>query len=135
MDISGILNSGNADLISAIEATGGMGPGNVGQGGRTVDRFLLDYEQDLSPEQRKKMKAAKDFESLFLHEILKQMQDSIPDSELFEDSTSGQIDSMFVSFLSQGLSEGGGLGLWRQIYEQMPDGSEAELSGELDAEM
>lgn len=135
MDISAILNSGNVDLISAIGASGNLGPGNLGQGGRTVDQFLLDYEQGLSPEQRQKMKVAKDFESLFLNEILKQMQDSIPDSELFEDSTSGQIDSMFVSFLSQGLADGGGLGLWRQIYEQMPDGSAAELSDAPDEEM
>jgi Rod binding domain-containing protein len=68
--------------------------------------------------QRQLMQAAKDFESLLVHELLKEMKQTIPDSGS-EDSGNEQVQGMFWSFLSQEVANQGGLGLWKSLYRQM----------------
>jgi len=69
-------------------------------------------------QQRQMMQAAKDFESLLVHELLKEMKQTIPASG--EDDAAGeQIQDMFWSYLSQEVSNKGGLGLWKSLYRQM----------------
>ena len=53
-------------------------------------------------------KAAKDFESVLLHQLLEEMRKSIPESGLLEDEGNEQIQGMFWSYLAQGLSSAGG---------------------------
>jgi len=78
---------------------------------------------DVADERRKKV--ARDFESLFIHEILKRMEDTIPVSDM-ADQSSKQIKSMYWSYMAQAIADRGGFGLWKNIYEAMrATGSEA----------
>ena len=73
----------------------------------------------IDSEDERRKQAARDFESIFLHQLFSVMQQTIPESDM-EDSSSGQIKSMYWSFMAQAVADQGGLGLWKQVYEQMP---------------
>ena len=60
-------------------------------------------------------KAAKDFESVLLNQLLQEMSRTIPDSGLTGSGVSKQIKSIFWSFLAEEVADQGGLGLWRDI--------------------
>ena len=64
------------------------------------------------------VKAAKDFESVLLHKLLQEMKDTIPDSGLTGGSEAKQVQGIFWSFLAQDIADKGGLGLWKDLYEQ-----------------
>ena len=85
-------------------------------------------------EDMRRRKVARDFESIFIRQIIDKMKETIPESDL-ADSSSEQIQSMYWSFLGDAIAEKGGFGLWKQIYEQMPKSSQAaaELGGTVDA--
>ena len=69
-------------------------------------------------EVRKAVQAAKDFESVLLDRLLKEMKDTVGDGGLLGDATSDQIKGMFWSFLAQEMGNQGGVGLWKEIYRQ-----------------
>jgi Rod binding domain-containing protein len=79
-------------------------------------------------------KVARDFESIFIRQIIDRMKETIPESDL-ADSSSEQIQSMYWSFLGDAIADKGGFGLWKQIYEQMPKNSQAaaQLGAAVDA--
>lgn len=112
---------------------GHLGPWDAG----AVRPPALDRYESIDPTEEKRQSVAKDFESIFLHQLLEVMKDTIPEPEL-EDSGSEQIQSMVWSFLAQALADQGGLGLWRQICEHVPrtdilsPGSEMVQPAELD---
>lgn len=83
--------------------------------------------------EQEKVKAAKDFESLLLHQLLSTMSETIEDSGLFDDAAGKQVNSMFYSFLADDMSSKGGMGLWKEIYNMM-DSSTDEI-GLLDTEI
>ncbi len=91
-----------------------------------------DGKVDIEDMHRRKV--ARDFESIFIHQIIDKMKETIPESDL-ADSSSEQIQSMYWSFLGDAIAEKGGFGLWKQIYEQMPKSSQAaaELGATVDA--
>ena len=60
-------------------------------------------------------KAAKDFESVLLHQLMHEMSRTIPESGLTDSGASKQIQSIFWSFLAEEVGDNGGLGLWRDI--------------------
>jgi Rod binding domain-containing protein len=62
-------------------------------------------------------KAAKDFESVLLHQLLQEMSRTIPESGLTSSGASKQIQSIFWSFLAEEVADNGGLGLWRDIQQ------------------
>lgn len=64
------------------------------------------------------VQAAKDFESILLHKLLKEMKDTIPDGGMLGDATSDQVKDIFWLYLAEELADQGGLGLWKQIYQQ-----------------
>ncbi len=80
-------------------------------------------------EEERQMQVAKDFESIFVHQLLDVMKNTIPESDM-EDGASKQIKSMYWSFMAEAVSDGGGMGMWEQIYEQMPKGSLAKAAQE-----
>ena len=100
----------NIDNISFSQPVIGGGIKNIGE-------MLQSEGIDLEDEKRKEV--ARNFEGIFLHQILDKMKDTIPESDL-EDSSSKQIKSMYWSFMSDALAEQGGFGLWEKIYETMP---------------
>ncbi|MCF7955806.1 MAG: hypothetical protein K9M75_08400 [Phycisphaerae bacterium] len=70
----------------------------------------------------KKMKVAKEFESILVGQIMNQMKETIGDSGFLEDGSSKQIKDMFWSFLADDVGSKGGFGLWENIYKSMsPD--------------
>ena len=91
----------------------------------SIEKVRRQGEQiDLEDAERKKV--AKDFESIFIHQIMKEMKNTIPESDL-EDSSSKEIKNMYWSFMAQAVAERGGFGLWEHIYEQMPRSAETLL--------
>lgn len=68
-------------------------------------------------EQAGLQKACRDFEAIFIQQMLKEMRESIPKDDLFggdkgEETFKGMLDET----LAQKLSEGGGLGLADMLY-------------------
>lgn len=64
--------------------------------------------------------AAKQFEAVFIQQMLKQMQETMQESSLDpEDSSGEQIHGMYCTFLADAAAQEGGFGLWEKIYEQM----------------
>ena len=65
-------------------------------------------------------KVSKNFESIFLRMMFKEMRDSVQKSDLFPDSkTMGLFESMSDDQLSDTLSAAGGIGLGKMIYQQL----------------
>ena len=67
---------------------------------------------------------AKKFEGLLLHQMFKQAQQNIEqmdtdEDEESEDAGGEQIQSLYWSQMSDLVSEQGGVGLWKSIYQQM----------------
>ena len=72
------------------------------------------------------VRAAKDFEAIFLHKLLKEMKDTIPDGGLLGDGISDQVKDIFWYYLAEDLADKGGLGLWKEIYRQTAPETPAE---------
>ena len=108
----------NIDNISFSQPVIGGGIKNIGE-------MLQSEGIDMEDEKRKEV--ARNFEGVFLHQILDKMKDTIPESDL-EDSSSKQIKSMYWSFMSDALANQGGFGLWEKIYEHMP-GAKTQSTG------
>lgn len=67
---------------------------------------------------------AKKFEGVLLHQMFKQAQQNIEqmdtdEEEESEDAGGEQIQSLYWSQMSDLVSEQGGVGLWKSIYQQM----------------
>ena len=73
---------------------------------------------DRSDEQKKQI--AKDFESVLLTKLFDQVQESIGRWDLEEDGTSSQVQGLFWFCLARDVADKGGLGLWKEIYQQLP---------------
>lgn len=75
----------------------------------------------------KKMKVAKDFESILIGQLMNQMKETIGESGFLEDGSSKQIQDMFWSFMADEVGSKGGFGMWKNIYKSMsPDQQEAK---------
>ena len=66
-----------------------------------------------------KKQFAKDFESIFIGKLLEEMNKTIGEWGLEKDSASEQVDGIFGMYLARGIAEGGGFGLWKEIYKTM----------------
>jgi len=75
----------------------------------------------IDPRDEARREVARDFESVFMQQLLDTMKDTIPDPEA-EDAGAEQIQGMYWSFLSQAVAEQGGLGLWQPVYEAIRRG-------------
>jgi Rod binding domain-containing protein len=73
---------------------------------------------DHTDEQKKQI--AKDFESVLLTKLFDQVQESIGRWDLEEDGTSSQVQGLFWLCLARDVADKGGLGLWKEIYQQLP---------------
>lgn len=100
-------------------------------------RRLHGVDGKKEPDQLEKI--AKDFEGLFVHQILKQMKDTVaelePEDE--EDSSGEQIKSMYWTFMADAITKQGGFGFWKQIYQQMEQSQpvENEASSNMDVKL
>lgn len=74
----------------------------------------------------KASEAAKDFESVLLGRLMDEMKRTIPDSGLLSSGVTKQMQDMFWMYLSQDLADKGGLGLWKDVYNEYGGGQEPE---------
>ncbi|MFP4105013.1 MAG: rod-binding protein [Phycisphaerae bacterium] len=63
--------------------------------------------------------AAAGFESVLLNKLMDAMQKTIPDDGILSSGITKQVQSMFWMYLSQDLADKGGLGLGRQLQQQL----------------
>jgi Rod binding domain-containing protein len=75
------------------------------------------------------VQVAKDFESILVTRLLNEMRSSVPEDGLFGDGVSKQVEDMFWYYLGQEIGSKGGLGIWQEIYRQMPQGHPAGDGG------
>ena len=64
------------------------------------------------------VRAAQDFESVLLHRLMSEMQNTVPESGLLESGVGDQVRSIFWFYLAQDVADKGGLGLWKDLYRQ-----------------
>lgn len=63
---------------------------------------------------------AQQFETVLLHQVIKQMKETVDYTSLDEEDESGeQINSMYWSFMADAVGQEGGLGLWKSIYQDL----------------
>lgn len=75
-------------------------------------------EQDKTAEQLRA--AARQFETIFLHQILKQMKETADYASFDDEDESGeQIQSLYWSFMADNVGRQGGLGFWKTIYNDL----------------
>lgn len=80
-------------------------PGVSGEAGRKLEQLEA---------------AAKNFEGIFVQQILKQMQETIENASFDPDDNAGkQVHSMYTTFMADAISQQGGFGMWEQIYDQL----------------
>ena len=106
MKIDPLLSS--PTFINGLEPMGGPHSVAKGNGGAAAAEQLKTV--------------AKGFESIFINQILKQMQETIKNASFDpDDSSNEQVHSLYCTFLADSVSQSGGFGLWEKIYEQMAD--------------
>lgn len=87
---------------------------------------LQDIQRTASqnPAGEKLQEVARQFEGVLLHQMFKQAQQNIEqmdteEDEESEDAGGEQIQSLYWSQMSDLVSEQGGVGLWKSIYQQI----------------
>jgi flagellar protein FlgJ len=81
--------------------------------------------EDTAVQQKNTEKFCKDFESVFLTRLLDEMKNTIGDWGFEKDGASEQVQGMFWMYLAQDMGEKGGVGLWKQMYNQMSQNNSA----------
>jgi len=67
----------------------------------------------------KKQQVAKDFESVLLTRLFNQVQQTIGHWDPDEDGTAQQVQGLFWFYLARDAADKGGLGLWKEIYQNL----------------
>ena len=86
---------------------------------------------DGTAQQEKLKKVARDFESVFVHQVMSVMKDTVPADDEQEDSSSEQIQGMYWSFMAQAVGDEGGIGMWKDLYSMM---SRQQKAGSIEPE-
>lgn len=108
--------------MSGIEGLGAMGAGLLASQGKKDPRNVEE--------------AAREFESLFLNQLLKSMRKTVEKSELFHGGHAEDIyTEMLDTELSKELASSGGIGLADMLIRQLTTGGEGaeDTSRRLDA--
>ena len=102
-----------------IHSMGSSGMMDLLRNGKAEKLENLENADNGSDEIQQVERTAKHFESLLVTRMVESMRKSIPDSNLTEDSASGQMQDMFWHFMGQEIGNQGGLGLWKQVMRQI----------------
>jgi flagellar protein FlgJ len=87
---------------------------------QTTPSLPLTAPEPKKVDEEKLKKACMDFESLFIYQVLKSMQETVPKSGLLgEGPEKGIFESLFGQEWSKALAHQGGLGLGKMLYKQM----------------
>ncbi len=73
--------------------------------------------EDASHTQKERF--AKDFESVFIEKLMDEMKNTIGDWGFEQDGASRQIQGLFWMNLARDVSDHGGLGMWKEIYQSI----------------
>jgi hypothetical protein len=80
-----------------------------------VLRLVENHSDKLLAQQQKIEKVAKDFEGIFVRQIMDVMRKTVDESGLGEDATGKQVRDMYWMFLGDQVAQTGSLGMWKQI--------------------
>ena len=69
--------------------------------------------------QAQKEQFAKDFESVFIEKLLDEMKNTIGEWGMEQDGATKQIQGLFWMNLARDVSDKGGMGLWKEIYQSL----------------
>lgn len=88
--------------------------------GRVTNPLLRKEQEARKVDEEKLREACKDFESLFVQQVLRSMRKTISKSDLFSGGAGGEIfESLFDQELSRNLANRGVFGLGKILYHQM----------------
>jgi Rod binding domain-containing protein len=79
----------------------------------------VEAVQNPSAEQQRRVRLAKDFESILMTRMLDEMKNTIGEWDDSEDAASQQMQGIFWMHLAQHVGGNGGIGLWKQIVQSM----------------
>ena len=109
------------DAISTLSPTLGSEPASA-------QALTAAARNAKSGETQKLQDAAKKFEGLCIRQILKQMKAASASLESdSEDPAADQVKGMYWDFWADAISQRGGFGFWKQIYQQL--NADAAASG------
>jgi Rod binding domain-containing protein len=77
----------------------------------------LQFGQTNAVSEIRKQQVAKDFESVFITNLLKDVENAIGKWGFDEEGVSTQIKGLFGLFLGRALAAEGGFGFWKDIYQ------------------
>jgi Rod binding domain-containing protein len=95
---------------------------------RTADlsRTLNPPAEVLSPQSpavngadQKKQQVAKDVESVLLSHLFEQVQQTMSSLDPEDEGTAQQVQGLFWMYLARDAADKGGVGLWKDIYQQL----------------
>ncbi len=95
----------------------------------------FNQSENADPIRLKKIEFAKNFESIFINKLLDTMQETVGQWGFEKDGASNQIQGLFNHYLSEEISEQGGMGLWKEFYNNMFDEPTSENIRELDQQI
>ena len=85
-----------------------------------TDATIKLKNKQTSEDPEKLMEACKEFESIFVNMMLKQMRKTVADGGLIEKSFARDIyESMQDEEMSKEISKGAGVGLAKELYKQL----------------
>ena len=75
-----------------------------------------------APQDQRLLEVARDFESIFLRQLLRQMRATVPRSNLVQASFGREVfEGMRDDFLAGEMSKSGGIGLAEMLYRQLKE--------------
>ena len=97
----------------------------------------VEAVQSGSAEQQRRVKLAKDFESILMTRMLDEMKNTVGHwDEEEEDAASEQTQGIFWLHMAQHVGENGGIGLWKEIVQYMNQSDPSTpVNGSLDDQL
>ena len=126
MDAVNLIPESPFDAFSSLQAAAPT------RASRQADRVQASRPD--SPEQKRRVQLAKDFESVLTTRMVQEMKNTVVqwDEEEEEDGASQQLQGIFWMHLAQYVGQNGGVGLWQQIVQVM---NQADPSTGIDSSM
>jgi Rod binding domain-containing protein len=95
------------------------------------DIARLQFGQTNAVSKTKKQQVAKDFESVLITNLLKDVENAIGKWGFDEKGVSTQIKGMFGLFLGRALAADGGFGFWKDIYQFLDGNNQTDSNSAL----
>ncbi len=102
----------------------GLRIADYGPGPNRASELIKPQSNPVQRGEQEKKQIARDFESVLLTKLFDEVKESIGQwnfEEDGEDGASQQVHGLFWLYLAQDVSDKGGFGLWREIYQHFDD--------------